>query len=123
MVADQSGSGKTLAYLLPLLQRHVLSANSLDRRLKLIAGAPRRARRSVVPCEVVAPTSDLVQQIAEVARVAASRSARGFQVSGSLVKVLGRWGLRCAVVGGGGANARKQRRQLQEGCEVVVVGA
>ena len=48
--------------------------------------------RSVVPCEVVAPTSNLVQQIAEVARVAASRSARGFQVSGSPVKVLGRWG-------------------------------
>lgn len=34
--------------------------------------------------QVVAPTSDLVQQIAEVARVASARSQRGFQVSGPL---------------------------------------
>lgn len=91
VVADQSGSGKTLAYLLPLLQRHVLSADPSDTSLKLI---------------VVAPTSDLVQQIAEVARVASARSQRGFQVT--------------AVVGGGGDNARRQRRQLQNGTDVVV---
>lgn len=91
VVADQSGSGKTLAYLLPLLQRHVLSADPEDTTLKII---------------VVAPTSDLVQQIAEVARVAASRSRRGFQVT--------------TVVGGGGDNARRQRRQLLNGTDVVV---
>ena len=39
VVADQSGSGKTLAYLLPLLQRHVLSAPE-DATLKLIARGP-----------------------------------------------------------------------------------
>jgi hypothetical protein len=33
-----------------------------------------------ISTQVLAPTSDLVQQIAEVARVAASRSRRGFQV-------------------------------------------
>ena len=91
VVADQSGSGKTLAYLLPLLQRYVLSADPADRRLKVI---------------IVAPTSDLVHQIAEVAQVASSRSERGFQVT--------------SVVGGGGENARRQRRQLQNGTEVLV---
>ena len=44
VVADQSGSGKTLAYLLPLLQRHVLSADPEDTTLKLIAWGPKDAQ-------------------------------------------------------------------------------
>jgi len=91
VIADQSGSGKTLAYLLPLIQRHVLPTDPDDRRVRII---------------VVAPTSDLVQQIAEVARVASARSGRSFHVT--------------TVVGGGGANAKQQRWRLQQGSEVVV---
>ncbi|CAJ1341043.1 unnamed protein product [Effrenium voratum] len=90
VIADQSGSGKTLAYLLPLLQRYVLSADPEDHRLKLI---------------VIAPTSDLVHQIADVARVA-SAHGRAFRVT--------------TIVGGGGYNARHQRRRIQEGCELIV---
>ncbi len=129
-----AGSGKTLAYLLPLLQRHVLSADPSDTSLKLIVRHPKWYERgwneieieehhrqiwthetlckrspnghaltisfsktfgdilgyrssdssdSIVFSQVVAPTSDLVLQIAEVARVASARSQRGFQVSGN----------------------------------------
>ncbi|CAE7331712.1 unnamed protein product, partial [Symbiodinium sp. CCMP2456] len=70
---------------------HVLPTDPDDRRVRII---------------VVAPTSDLVQQIAEVARVASARSGRPFHVT--------------AVVGGGGANAKQQRWRLQQGSEVVV---
>jgi superfamily II DNA/RNA helicase len=51
VVADQSGSGKTLAYLLPLLQRHVLSADPEDTTLKLIAWVPKDDQRKglVIP--------------------------------------------------------------------------
>ena len=45
MIADQSGSGKTLAYLLPLLQLHVLSADPEDTTLKLIAWVPKDAQQ------------------------------------------------------------------------------
>jgi len=40
-VVSSSGSGKTLAYLLPLLQRHVLSADPSDTSLKLIVRHPK----------------------------------------------------------------------------------
>ncbi|CAK0810199.1 unnamed protein product, partial [Prorocentrum cordatum] len=65
VIADHAGSGKTLAYLLPLLQRHVMRTNPDDHRLKLL---------------VIAPTSDLAKQIRDVARVVSVNGPRQFWV-------------------------------------------
>jgi len=91
VIADQAGSGKTLAYLLPLLQRHLLASNEklTTHSLKLL---------------IIAPTSDLAEQIMNVARVIASRSACGMRVH------------LCT----GGRNVRSQKERLRAGTDVLI---
>ena len=43
VVQSVPGSGKTLAYLLPLLQRYVLPADPEDKSLKIIAREAQKA--------------------------------------------------------------------------------
>mmetsp|Transcript_106794 Transcript_106794/g.297262 ORF Transcript_106794/g.297262 Transcript_106794/m.297262 type:complete len:781 (-) Transcript_106794:63-2405(-) len=93
VIADQAGSGKTLAYLLPLLKRHVFGsregAAQLPSRIKLL---------------VLAPTSDLAEQILNVARVVSARSACQFRVHC------------CTGVG----RAYTQRGQLAAGTDMLI---
>ncbi|KXZ46522.1 hypothetical protein GPECTOR_43g959 [Gonium pectorale] len=101
-LADQAGSGKTLAYLLPLLQ--------MLREEEAAAGSrvtrPKRPRGIVV-----APTVELVQQVLRVARA----------VSGAGLK------FRSAAFTGGqadekarAASLRTQRELLAEGVDLLV---
>ncbi|GIL71807.1 hypothetical protein Vretifemale_2275 [Volvox reticuliferus] len=102
ILADQAGSGKTLAYLLPLMQAL--------RREEAAAGA-RVARPKRPRGIVVAPTVELVQQVLRVARA----------LSGA--------GLRCrtaAFTGGQkddkarAASFRTQKELLSEGVDLLV---
>ena len=94
LLADQAGSGKTLAYLLPLLQR-VAEIEATEGRSK-----PFRPRLLIL-----APTSELANQVVGVARLL----SRGGLRSRSL-----------AVTGGGDRFARTQIDALKEGVDVVV---
>jgi len=92
VIADQAGSGKTLAYLLPLLKRHVFGSTEEGAeasRLKLL---------------VLAPTSDLAEQIVDVARVISARASRPFRVH-------------CCT---GGHRAYTQKKQLSAGTDLLV---
>lgn len=57
VIGEQAGSGKTLAYLLPLLQRHVWGVKGRGPKLMILV-----------------PTSDLAEQIVEVVQVISLRS-------------------------------------------------
>lgn len=71
VIAEQAGAGKTLAFLLPLLKRHVFSSDFLAPSAVLAQGRPKIL--------VVAPTAFLANQIADVARQVATHSGRPFQ--------------------------------------------
>ena len=92
LMADQAGSGKTLAYLLPLLQRLQAVERTAGR------AAPNRPRLLVL-----CPTSELVVQVLGVARA------------------LARGGLRCrSLAMTGGNEGKTQTRALKEGVDVVI---
>ena len=93
LLADQAGSGKTLAYLLPLLQRLADTERSEGR------AKPTRPRMIVL-----VPTSELAVQVLGV------------------IRTLSRGGLRCRslAVTGGEKNSRTQIETIREGCDVVV---
>ena len=93
LLADQAGSGKTLAYLLPLLQR-LAETERTEGRAK-----PTRPRMLVL-----VPTSELAVQVLGV------------------IRTLSRGGLRCRslAVTGGDKNSRTQIETIREGCDVVV---
>ena len=93
LLADQAGSGKTLAYLLPLLQR-LANTEKEEGRAK-----PMRPRMLVL-----VPTSELAVQVLGV------------------IRTLSRGGLRCRslAVTGGEKNSRTQIEVIREGCDVVV---
>ena len=93
LLADQAGSGKTLAYLLPLLQR-LAETERTEGRAK-----PTRPRMLVL-----VPTSELAVQVLGV------------------IRTLSRGGLRCRslAVTGGEKNSRTQIETIREGCDVVV---
>jgi len=69
VIAEQAGSGKTLAYLLPLIKRHIW-----DPAERGDAALAQPAPKIIV----MAPTTDLAQQIQKVADVVSSRSGRPF---------------------------------------------
>ena len=92
LLADQAGSGKTLAYLLPLMQR-----------LQTVERERGRARPNRPRLLILCPTSELVVQVLGVVR----RLARG--------------GLKCrSLAMTGGNQGKTQTQTLKEGVDVVV---
>ena len=92
LLADQAGSGKTLAYLLPLMQR-----------LQTVEQERGRARPNRPRLLILCPTSELVVQVLGVVR----RLARG--------------GLKCrSLAMTGGNQGKTQTQALKEGVDVVV---
>lgn len=89
LLADQAGSGKTLAYLLPLFQRYLSDPRGFDGRPKIV---------------VLAPTSDLVEQVMNVARVISWRSGVRFRVE-------------CCT---GGHSVHGQRSKIKNGVDMLV---
>ncbi|CAE8678524.1 unnamed protein product, partial [Polarella glacialis] len=94
LIADQSGSGKTLAYMLPLFQRYVLGQpEDEEHLLKLV---------------VLVPTSDLAEQTVAVAKSAAVNCGwDDFRVHSIT----------------GGQPATIQRRLLKNGVDMIVATA
>ena len=91
MASAQTGSGKTLMFLLPLIQR------------LLSDSARARSSSAIAPCALVlSPTRELAAQIADVASQLATPA-----------------GLR-VVLATGGADMRAQRRELAQGCDLLV---
>ncbi|MDG2020990.1 MAG: DEAD/DEAH box helicase [Phycisphaerales bacterium] len=101
-----TGTGKTLAYGIPLAHQLIANPPPLSRRVKKRKGGdagakyvdPRRRLRGLV----VVPTRELAQQVAEEIR----RLTRG-----SLVKVTAVWGK---------AAVKPQRERIEAGVDVVV---
>tara|TARA_B110000977_G_scaffold65561_1_gene89340 strand:+ start:739 stop:2883 length:2145 start_codon:yes stop_codon:yes gene_type:complete len=92
LLADQAGSGKTLAYLLPLLQK----LHSVE--LTKGRAAPNKPRLLIL-----CPTGELVMQVLGV------------------VRELARGGLRCrSLAMTGGNEGKTQTQALKEGIDVVV---
>jgi ATP-dependent RNA helicase DDX18/HAS1 len=92
LLADQAGSGKTLAYLLPLLQR-----------LQRVENERGRAKPNRPRLLILCPTSELVMQVLGV------------------VRELARGGLRCrSLAMTGGNEGKTQTQTLKEGVDVVV---
>ena len=92
LLADQAGSGKTLAYLLPLLQR-----------LQKVEAENGRAKPNKPRLLILCPTSELVMQVLGV------------------VRQLARGGLRCrSLAMTGGNQGKTQTQALKEGIDVVV---
>lgn len=90
VIADQAGSGKTLAYMLPLFQRYLSdSPPATDGKVKIV---------------VLAPTSDLVEQVTNVARVLSYRSGT-------------RLNIECCT---GGRSVANQRGKLKRGTDILV---
>jgi len=96
MACAQTGSGKTCAFMVPAMECLLRSgppAMPMDTRPK----------RTPMPCVVVmAPTRELASQIFEEGRKFAFKT-----------------GIKCCVVYGG-ADIREQRRELNQGCDVLV---
>ena len=95
-VAMQSytGSGKTMAYLLPVLNRVVLDQQK-----------PRGERADGIQCLVVVPSQEL-----------------GMQIVRQVERVLGEFGKDITQQCIGGANIRRQEEQLRRKRPLVVVG-
>ena len=92
LLADQAGSGKTLAYLLPLMQR-----------LQMVEQERGRARSNRPRLLILCPTSELVVQVLGV------------------VRQLARGGLKCrSLAMTGGNKGKTQTQALKEGIDVVV---
>lgn len=70
VLADQAGSGKTLAYLLPLLKRYIFGGD----------GMPEKIEEPSLRILILAPTMDLTEQIVRVATVVASRCGNAFTI-------------------------------------------
>jgi len=103
MSCAQTGSGKTAAFLVPIIARLILEG-----RAEEVLNKPQqnfsygKRQRYQVHSLVLSPTRELAQQIHKQAR-----------------KFLYRTGLRSVVVYGG-ADIRDQLRELNKGCEVLV---
>jgi len=97
MACAQTGSGKTCAFMVPAIECLLRSGPPL------MQPSNDRSKRPAVPCALVmAPTRELATQIFEEARKFAYNT-----------------GIRCCVVYGG-ADIRDQRRELMNGCDVLV---
>ena len=94
MCCAQTGSGKTFAFLLPVCS----ALGTGDRRSSAAPGAAQAAPQ----CVVMAPTRELASQINLEAEKLTNRS-----------------GLRAVVVYGG-ADQKKQIRELAYGCDIIV---
>eukprot|EP00929_Paragymnodinium_shiwhaense_P018630 TRINITY_DN12966_c0_g1_i2.p1 TRINITY_DN12966_c0_g1~~TRINITY_DN12966_c0_g1_i2.p1 ORF type:complete len:635 (+),score=108.29 TRINITY_DN12966_c0_g1_i2:173-2077(+) len=98
MACAQTGSGKTCAFMVPAIECLLRSGPP-----SMPSDANSKFRRMAAPCAVVmAPTRELATQIYEEARKFSFYS-----------------GIRCCVVYGG-ADIREQRRELGNGCDVIV---
>ncbi|XP_057436666.1 DEAD-box ATP-dependent RNA helicase 50 [Lotus japonicus] len=93
VISDQSGSGKTLAYLAPIIQR--LKQEELEGRSKSSSQAPR-----VV---ILAPTAELASQVLD--------NCRSMSKSGVPFK---------SMVVTGGFRQRTQLESLQQGVDVLI---
>uniref|UniRef100_A0A383WC63 RNA helicase n=1 Tax=Tetradesmus obliquus TaxID=3088 RepID=A0A383WC63_TETOB len=93
-LADQAGSGKTLAYLLPLLQQL--------KRKEGAAGGPVTQPNSP-SLIIMAPTTELAQQVGRVVRA----------LSGAGLRV------RCAVMTGGQSEADRRSKTMRTQCELL----
>ncbi|KAL2346029.1 hypothetical protein Fmac_000029 [Flemingia macrophylla] len=93
VIADQSGSGKTLAYLAPIIQR--IRQEELDGRSKSSSQAPRVL--------VLAPTAELASQVLD--------NCRSLSKSGVPFK---------SMVVTGGFKQRTQLENLQHGVDVLI---
>ena len=93
MACAQTGSGKTAAFLFPMISVILKKGGNSD----------RGARCSYPAGLILAPTRELVQQIYDEAR-----------------KFCYKTGLRCAVAYGGGENIRDQLRAVEMGADIVV---
>ena len=92
MGCAQTGSGKTAAFLIPIVQR----------LLQTGVGGPARRRSAEPEVVIVCPTRELAIQIKDEARKFCNGSE-----------------LRC-VVAYGGADSRQQIQKLEEGCNILV---
>ena len=100
MACAQTGSGKTAAFLLPVIQQMVLSGPP---PLPANAGGSYASQRRAYPVALVlAPTRELAIQIFDEARKFCSNT-----------------GIRPVVLYGG-ADVRLQLRELERGCDIVV---
>eukprot|EP00929_Paragymnodinium_shiwhaense_P007462 TRINITY_DN111383_c0_g1_i1.p1 TRINITY_DN111383_c0_g1~~TRINITY_DN111383_c0_g1_i1.p1 ORF type:complete len:939 (+),score=199.80 TRINITY_DN111383_c0_g1_i1:53-2818(+) len=94
VIADQAGSGKTISYLLPLLQRYIFAAERDDNQEIL---------HHHIRIVVLAPTADLVDQLLKVLRIISKRSERGARVHGFT----------------GGHKVRDQRSRAKSGIDIL----
>jgi ATP-dependent RNA helicase DDX3X len=94
MACAQTGSGKTAAFLFPVIQRMLKDGPPQE--------APSRRRRTAPVGLCMAPTRELVSQIYDEARKFTFRS-----------------GMRAVCVYGG-ADIRLQMRELERGCDILV---
>lgn len=98
MACAQTGSGKTCAFMVPAIECLLRSGPP-----PLPIDIGRKTRPTPMPCVLVmAPTRELTSQIFEESRKFSYNS-----------------GIRCCVVYGG-ADMREQRRELNNGCDVLV---
>jgi superfamily II DNA/RNA helicase len=93
----KTGSGKTLGFGVPLIQRTWESLGGAKGELRQIEGGPARPRALVL-----LPTRELCVQVAEV-----------------LSPLAEDLGMRCVAVYGG-ADIERQIKQLRKGCEVII---
>lgn len=97
MACAQTGSGKTCAFMVPAIECLLRSGPPSQPCM------PRGTRQTPAPCALVmSPTRELTSQIYDEGRKFAFNT-----------------GIRCCVVYGG-ADMRDQRRELNNGCDVLV---
>lgn len=95
----KTGTGKTLAFLIPVIQRIIANQPELGERGR----GPRRARSNDIRAIVLSPTRELAEQIAEEAR-------KVTRMTGVIVQ---------AAVGGTQKNAMLRKTRM-EGCHLLV---
>eukprot|EP01023_Acetabularia_acetabulum_P032290 TRINITY_DN30170_c0_g1_i1.p1 TRINITY_DN30170_c0_g1~~TRINITY_DN30170_c0_g1_i1.p1 ORF type:complete len:331 (-),score=46.98 TRINITY_DN30170_c0_g1_i1:2-994(-) len=94
IVADHAGSGKTLAYLLPIVKLLKAEEEALGKENCLLPNKPRAV--------IVCPTTELAAQVMRVARA------------------LSKWMPFCSVAATGGHKRRSQIEILKSGVDMVV---
>ena len=106
MASAQTGSGKTVMFALPMLQRLLASSSPKRRETSSPAGRSTEAARSAVNPRalVLSPTRELAAQIANAARQLAPEHETGLRVG----------------LATGGEASRAQRLELAKGCDVLV---
>lgn len=102
MACAQTGSGKTAAFLLPILSQLFDDGPESRFQPQSTGGSYYRSQKSYPRALILAPTRELASQIFDEARKFSYRS----------------WVRPCVVYGG--ADAGQQIRELQRGCDLIV---